>query len=57
MANALQFYNVRLQNSVWVKEEIPLVFDVTGYEKFIDIVSDFTLQLTFFLGGGGRDLI
>lgn len=52
MANALQFYNASLQNYVWVKDsfklqERQLVFNITGYEKFIDMVSDFTLQLTF----------
>lgn len=58
MANALQFYNTRLQNYVWVKEERPLVFNVTGYEKFIDMVSDFTLQLIFFFKRESeRDLI
>ena len=52
MANALQFYNVSWQKYVWVKnsfkvQERPLVFNIMGYEKLIDMVSDFTLQLTF----------
>ena len=41
-----------LQIHTWVKDPIkvhdkPTDFNVTEYEKFIDTLSDFTLQLTF----------
>lgn len=41
-----------LQNHVWVKKSIQsanqaMDFNITEIEKFIDSVSDFTLQVTF----------
>lgn len=40
------------QNHPWVKalftvQDRPMDFNITGYEKFIDVILDFILQLTF----------
>ena len=44
--------HIILQNCAWIKDPLkaqnrPMVFMVTEYEKFIEVVSDSTLQPTF----------